>query len=60
MCQIALFKSTEKVFFTVATVVTVMTVVRKNMQPLHKKITQPFFLFLFTFSVLLESEILTI
>ena len=39
------------IFFTVATAVTVETVVRKIMQPLHKKITQPlffpFFLFFF-------------
>ena len=47
MCQIVFFKSTEKVFFTVVALVTVMTVVRTIMQPLHKKILQ---LVIFVFS----------
>ena len=37
MCKIALSKSTEKVYKEV----TIVTVVRKITQPLHKKITQP-------------------
>ena len=35
VCQIALSKSTEKVFFTIVTAVTVGTIMRKIMQPLH-------------------------
>ena len=37
MCPITLSKSTEKVFFIVVTAVTVVTIVRTIIQPLHKK-----------------------
>ena len=52
MSQIALSKSTEKVnfFFTVATAVTVGTVVRKIMQPLHKKNQATSIFFFISFS----------
>ena len=45
MCQIALFKSVKKVQKnTIVTAMTVVTVVRKITQTLHKKILQPLFL----------------
>ena len=48
MCQIAISKSTEQVFF-----LTVVTVVKKIMEPLQKKIRQApiIYIFFFLFSL---------
>ena len=51
MCQIALSKSLKKVLKkkSVVTAVTVVTVVKNSLEPLRKKIMQPFFYFIIFF-----------